>query len=66
MTCLTRPEPEKIEVSSPQAYLVYDLGLGVPETKPYQSDAARSWGNPKTALHQDRVALVQNLDPYSA
>ncbi|NEO23606.1 MULTISPECIES: hypothetical protein [unclassified Moorena] len=30
VTCLTRPEPEKIEVSSPQAYLVYDPGFGVP------------------------------------
>ncbi|EGJ33700.1 hypothetical protein LYNGBM3L_25230 [Moorena producens 3L] len=30
------PEPGKIEVDSTQAYLVYDLGFGVPETKPDQ------------------------------
>ncbi|NEQ57723.1 MAG: hypothetical protein F6K53_09975 [Moorea sp. SIO4A1] len=30
VTCLTRPEPGKIEVASPQAYLVYNLGFGVP------------------------------------
>ncbi|WP_293109328.1 hypothetical protein [Moorena sp. SIO3I6] len=34
VTCLTRPEPGKIEVASPQAYLVYNLGFDVPETKP--------------------------------
>ncbi|NEO77873.1 hypothetical protein [Moorena sp. SIO4G3] len=34
VTCLTRPEPGKIEVASTQAYLVYNLGFGVPETKP--------------------------------
>ncbi|NEP31312.1 MULTISPECIES: hypothetical protein [unclassified Moorena] len=27
---LTRPEPGKIEVASTQAYLVYNLGFGVP------------------------------------
>ncbi|WAN70180.1 hypothetical protein BJP36_39700 [Moorena producens JHB] len=34
VTCYPLPEPVKIEVSSTQAYLVYDLGFGVPETKP--------------------------------
>ncbi|NEP27080.1 hypothetical protein [Moorena sp. SIO3I6] len=34
VTCLTRPEPGTIEVASTQAYLVYNLGFGVPETKP--------------------------------
>ncbi|NEO14609.1 MULTISPECIES: hypothetical protein [Moorena] len=30
VTCYPLPEPGKIEVSSPQACLVFDLGFGVP------------------------------------
>ncbi|WP_424098909.1 hypothetical protein [Moorena producens] len=46
MTCSTRPEPGKIEVSSPQAYLVYDAGFGVPH-RTLSAMQSASGGNPQ-------------------